>query len=1736
MDTRIELQKGDRLLFPGMECTIDHSVGRGSNVIAYVGHYGDHQNPSLAHRVLIRELFPYDRNGGIWRSPDGDIHIESAAEPVYELNRLTFLRGNEVHVHLLETIPADVDVNINTYEYHNTLYSLVGYSGGRSLHEEPGRAQGEKREPGREQREDRSADGTELLMNTIRIMKGALDVLQAFHQAGYLHLDISPDNILLIGEGGKERVTLIDYNSVHTIEEIRTGKSVYYSTKEGFTAPEVLMGRFSRIGKWTDLYSMTAVLYVCLTGRKLTPLQMTGNSPVTIDKSEFPFLEGCPETVLSLLRRILCRGLAVTPYRRYQNAEQMRADLAELEDRILGRGITHWALWEAGRARIRRSLNENPALDYLRDEKRIYPLYAMSEDGEKISLLHHFINGAPVLLLGGGGTGKTTTLLRIACGQGGRYTLSSAVVCYISLYGYRDKEQNYICDRLLESLKFKPHTDSMESARRELLQLLDRPVRGQTLLLLDGLNEASGDTGPLLEEIGRLSGLAGVQVILTSRTDPGLAGYRKLTLCRLEQEEVKRILSGEGILPPENMEVFDLLTFPMLLAMYIRTVQSREQQIRPDSRDQLITEYLAAIVEKEKRNLPGENSFSMGCEAAVRYLLPEIASLAERKKHALSNRELRRLVESCFGELSKRTITTVYPDWIGHTADLRSGAKTADEWYGIAILDILWKRLGFLVRDEQGNFRILHQMIEDYLVEKNRQFHKEFDREKRREKTLKGFFLLCAGILLVTGIIGYTAFMNAQLADRRREILQKDTERLISMSETALEQGKRYEAIDTALQALPSEEADRPVTAKAQHALASSLLAYQSPQYRLTCSIDLPAELKAAAVSESGNYLAVIDKPGVLHCYDGKRGTALWEKTDADGHSLYVLEETGGILMIGADRLALYSLRDGSIKWEKDCEIKNLYLDGENLLVLEEYREKKEARESEEGEEDRESKESEEGEEDRESKESEEGKEVREKWLFHTFRVGTGEETAPAVSFAPDWGEGFFSRLEAGGFVQCSDSLTYFINYRVYENNDHPAAFLDWINTATGKCDRSASLPPGEEKTYYDLNMRRITMKYIAPDPKTSEKGGLFVCMACPRWSKNPELITGFVEDGADSFKYSERFEPDFFDLSENAELRVPRMDTPFLQELSDSSILILYGGNMITMESKDGRNNVRKLPLNNDLSPYTYQSIPRSNVISCRFQEDPFRLFIVYEDGSAESFCREEGNVYRDSRNFCLADSSAAMISGAGMFDVNGLNKSNPDAGGTMTDGSGKYGSAFCLALSSDERKIYIAECAGDSNGESISDASFDSDCCPGSHLELTGRKMIWDEVLNSRADIKFDDLTGQNLFIFPEQGILAALGEVGEMFLTEEASYSVSISDLRDLSVTKKYYFSFPDEYSEICGISKDGKTLYFEDFSLDLESGERTEYAGHGPVSDDTAPASNPGDDTGRVIFSEKQYVCEDSEQVYSLEDGKWELENEDGWDGEKLHWMYNGKSHTVSFLHEGGNILAHRVLGHYPHMNHYFSLHDIVSGDNGLLFVRCTGCEKGEEDLEKVEYFMTYSLETEKWTRIDIPEAYQGSIMPYPAKNSKWFAVGCGDNVLRIYDLEKGGFIRQCSGKVYCEDIQNMEFVMEDRYLVVWSKNDVSVFDTSTGNRLFYRKAGTDTILDDTLSLKVYEDGSDLYFTGKTGFCLDTEEWEIRFDIPWLAAVTDGWIFTQKGTTITRYPRYTLQDMIQAGGEE
>lgn len=159
-----------------------------------------------------------------------------------------------------------------------------------------------------------NASGIPLTVHIRRIL-GTLDVLEAFHESGFLHLDISPENILLIGEGNRERITLIDYNSVHTFQEIRSGQSVYYSEKEGYTALEIRLGRMDEIGFASNLYALTAVFYRCITGKNLTVMQTVRS--VVPELSDAKCIADMPDTVLSMLREILKKGLAPLACRRY---------------------------------------------------------------------------------------------------------------------------------------------------------------------------------------------------------------------------------------------------------------------------------------------------------------------------------------------------------------------------------------------------------------------------------------------------------------------------------------------------------------------------------------------------------------------------------------------------------------------------------------------------------------------------------------------------------------------------------------------------------------------------------------------------------------------------------------------------------------------------------------------------------------------------------------------------------------------------------------------------------------------------------------------------------------------------------------------------------------------------------------------------------------------------------------------------------------------------------------------------------------------------------------------------------------------------------------------------------------------------------------------------------------------------------------------------------------------------
>ena len=783
MDRRAALNAGTVLSFPGMDCVVEAVMGRGSNAIVYRASYRDAATARHRHRVLVKELFPYDPAGHIWRDEDLRVRHDEQGEALWNLHLTSFQRGNDFHLRLLSQWPAEIGGNLNTFALNGTWYTLLSDTGSRSLEAALG---------------GKPADTLRRAATwTLRL----LDSLEIFHDQGCLHLDVSLDNLLLIGSGEQERVMLIDYNSVHTREEMLGDGPVCLSAKEGFASPEVQTGMRRAISFPADLFSATAVFYACLTGKPPTMLQLNRKTPP--DAQDSPLLPGAPATVQSQARRILRRGLCVLADRRYQSCGEMRQDLRELVNRLDGVGVTHAALWEAGRRSVQRLVRQNPSLAYIERDAELYPLRVIAPDGAAMPA-EDFMRrlareeGKPILLEGEGGAGKSTALLRAALAANEGYSPAEPAALYLSLAGWNQDSPHALQDQMLRELRFDASTRTMEDARHALTALLGAPLatrggpRAAALLLLDGLNEVSADTSGLIAEINALAALPGLRVVVASRTEPEGLPAQRVRLARLDTEDVQQALSRHGLLMPEGERMRALLQTPMMLSLFIQTAQARGSQPAFADGQALLDGYLDALCEKVDA---GER---YQVEAAVRLVLPAIARRIQRQGHPLDDRALLETVLRCRSLLTQRTLARAFPEWLGHGAEILGGLD-GEAWYGRVVQQILWKKLGLLIRDESGAYRVLHQILMDHLVLR----HAENARRIRRARLRTGAIVACgAALVALAMLLAYEVWLKPKPYDdaMSASVLESATSQYVCC-------GMQYDAMMSLLDGSLSAEA-----------------------------------------------------------------------------------------------------------------------------------------------------------------------------------------------------------------------------------------------------------------------------------------------------------------------------------------------------------------------------------------------------------------------------------------------------------------------------------------------------------------------------------------------------------------------------------------------------------------------------------------------------------------------------------------------------------------------------------------------------------------------------------------------------------------------------------------------------------------------------------------------------------------------------------------------------------------
>ena len=96
-----------------------------------------------------------------------------------------------------------------------------------------------------------------------------LSGLMALHDAGYIHRDIDPSNIMVTTDG---HIKLIDFGIAKQMNTLTTSdRSLTVMGKPEYAAPELALGDIAHQNQTTDIYAIGVLLYLCIVGH--TPFE-----------------------------------------------------------------------------------------------------------------------------------------------------------------------------------------------------------------------------------------------------------------------------------------------------------------------------------------------------------------------------------------------------------------------------------------------------------------------------------------------------------------------------------------------------------------------------------------------------------------------------------------------------------------------------------------------------------------------------------------------------------------------------------------------------------------------------------------------------------------------------------------------------------------------------------------------------------------------------------------------------------------------------------------------------------------------------------------------------------------------------------------------------------------------------------------------------------------------------------------------------------------------------------------------------------------------------------------------------------------------------------------------------------------------------------------------------------------------------------------------------------------------
>jgi len=272
------------------EFEIREVIGEGGFGIVYLAF--DH---SLQRTVAIKEYMP---SALAARTTDHTVTVRSKRHAeAFGAGLRSFI--NEARLLAQFDHPALVKV-YRFWESHGTAYMAMRYYEGRTF-------------------KAVVRDNPELVNEAWlkRLLQPVLGALEALYAAKILHRDVSPENIMIQPDG---QPVLLDFGAARQIVQ-DMAQSLTVILKPGFAPVEQYADDESmRQGPWTDIYSLSAVMYAAITG-KAPPAAVARMLNDPIEPLAISGREGYSNQFLEAIDR----GMAVRPEIRPQSIAEFAA-------------------------------------------------------------------------------------------------------------------------------------------------------------------------------------------------------------------------------------------------------------------------------------------------------------------------------------------------------------------------------------------------------------------------------------------------------------------------------------------------------------------------------------------------------------------------------------------------------------------------------------------------------------------------------------------------------------------------------------------------------------------------------------------------------------------------------------------------------------------------------------------------------------------------------------------------------------------------------------------------------------------------------------------------------------------------------------------------------------------------------------------------------------------------------------------------------------------------------------------------------------------------------------------------------------------------------------------------------------------------------------------------------------------------------------------------------------------